>query len=461
MWTGTEYHKEGTIMKYEDIIFNLKSMMNDRKIKPGGKLPSIRNLCQQFNCSKTTVLKAYDFLEKEHFLYSVPKSGYFLIESPFNTPGKASVPCIDFTSAAPDERILPYEEFRHCCNQAMKFYKKDLYSNAYLRGLENLISVIAKQLQDYQVFTNPNYLFITSGAQQAINILTMMPFPNGGENVLVEQPTYHGILKSLEMNRVKALGIKRNENGIDFNRLENLFKNGNVKYFYTIPRFHNPTGFSYSNHAKKQILKLAEKYNIYIVEDDYLGDLEMDGKADPVYAFDCDSRVIYLKSYSKVVLPGLRIAAVVLPDGLTKPFENFKQWSDLNTSILSQGALEIYIKSGMYKAHMKILRRIYADRMRFLDEITRDTSSNTQWHIPDSGFFASFETGNTPCSDLLINQLRSKNILIENCRKYFLKDFLNENLVRLSVSRTNEPEIKAGVTEILIAESTNMRHLEN
>jgi DNA-binding transcriptional MocR family regulator len=98
---------------------------------------------------------------------------------------------------------------------------------------------------------------ITSGSQQAINILCSMPFPNGKENVLVEQPTYKGVLKALETTKAPVLGIERKFNGIDFEELEGKFACDNIKCFYTMPRFSNPLGISYSNEDKKQILKLA------------------------------------------------------------------------------------------------------------------------------------------------------------------------------------------------------------
>ncbi len=188
---------------------------------------------------------------------------------------------------------------------------------------------------------------ITSGSQQAINILCNMPFPNGKINVLVEQPTYKGVLKTLEISKTPVIGIERKFNGIDFAELERKFACDNIKCFYTIPRFSNPLGISYSNDDKKQILALAEKYDVYIIEDDYLGDLELKNNVYPMRYYDVSSRVVYIKSFSKILLPGLRIAAVVLPKVLMNTFEEHKRWMDLNTSVLSQGALKIYIKSGI------------------------------------------------------------------------------------------------------------------
>ncbi|WFD11113.1 PLP-dependent aminotransferase family protein [Tepidibacter hydrothermalis] len=436
--------------KYQAIINYIKSEISNGSIKSGKKLPSIRNICEEFQCSKVTVVKAYDLLEKEHIIYSIPKSGYYLIENNLNLNNKICNKYIDFSTSAPDSRILPYEEFQHCLNQAMDLYKERLFSNSNTQGFENLINVIVKQLQDYQVFTYNKCVFITTGSQQAINILTMMHFPNGKDNVLIEQPTYHGVIKSLEINNINTIGIKRDHNGIDLNELEKMFKYNNIKFFYTVPRFHNPTGFSYSNKDKKKIIELAEKYDVYIVEDDYLADLEVDKKSDPIYALDCSSRVIYLKSYSKIILPQLRISAVVLPKLLLKTFKEYKKWNDLNTSILSQGALEIYIKSGMFNAHMKKLRTVYRERMSYLDKLIKNlNNSNVKWYIPNSGFFASFEITNNVSSKDIVRRLNMKNILLPDTCMFYLENHINEKLIRLSVSRVNNDEIKKGINMIL------------
>lgn len=440
---------EIVVTKYEAIINYIKSEISNCSIKSGQKLPSIRNISESFSCSKATVVKAYDLMEREHIVYSIAKSGYYLVESNFKSEVKEENDKVDFATSAPDEDILPYEEFQHCINMSMDLYKDNLFNNSNAEGLPSLINIVIKQLQNYQVFAGRENIFITSGSQQAINILTMLDFENGRRKVLVEQPTYHGILKSLELNHVETIGIKRLYGGINFNELENIFKHENIKFFYTIPRFHNPTGFSYSNKNKKRILELCKKYDVYIVEDDYLSDLEVDKKSDPIYAFDVDSRVIYLKSYSKVLLPGLRISAAVIPNSLTKKFKEYKKWNDLNTSILAQGALEIYIKSGMFDENIKKFKEVYTERMKYLSELVKNYGSKKiKWHIPKSGFFASFELNDNININSVIENLKLKNILMADTSKFYLSNS-SKRIMRISVSRTNPHKIKRGILEII------------
>lgn len=436
--------------RYNEIIDYVIEEIKNKNIKFGQRLPTVRQLSEKFQCSKGTVVRAYEQMQKEHVIYSVPQSGYYLVEGKNKLYSDLKEEIINFSSAAPDESILPYEDFQHCLNRAIDKYKQVLFSYSDSKGLPSLINVLTKHFQEYQVFCNEENVFITAGSQQAISIICNMPFPNGKSNVLVEQPTYNGILKSLQFSNASVVGIERNFNGIDFNELERKFANDNIKCFYTVPRFHNPLGTSYSNEEKQQIVRLAEKYDVYIVEDDYLADLEIKNNSYPMYYHDLSSRVIYIKSFSKILLPGLRIAAIVLPKILVNSFGQYKKWSDLGTSVLSQGALEIYIKSGMFKAHGKKIKDIYSKRMNLLKKETSDINTPyIKWHIPDTGFFACIEFLNNINIDYLIKKVNERNIYIESMEKNYLKDYLKNSILKISIGRANLDKIESGIAILL------------
>lgn len=316
--------------------------------------------------------------------------------------------------------------------------------------MNSLINVLAKHIQNYQIFTKPDSIIITSSSQQTLNILSLMPFPNCKSNILVEQPTYYGMIKFLELNNVPTLGINRYFNGIDLDELENLFKYGNIKFFYSIPRFHNPTGTSYSRSEKQEIIKLAEKYDVYIVEDDIAADLDENKKNDPMFSYDTFSRVIYLKSYSKILMPGLRVAALILPDLLINKFLEYKRWSDITSPILSQGALEIYIKNGMLDSHMKHLVSLYSNRMSCLRKsLLEYKNPNAQYNIPKSGYFGCIYVNDSLNYDKIITSLYHKNIKIFDTRECFLKEYKRNNYFRITISEANEKQITKNIPVIL------------
>lgn len=434
--------------KYDKIVDYINEEILNENIKCGEKLPTIRELSEKFQCSKQTVVHAYEKLQSSHVVYSIPQSGYYLVDK--KKVHKELNKIINFSSGAPDESILCYEDFQHCINKAINVYKVTLFNYSPPKGLKELCHTLKKYFEDYQVFCGEEDIFITSGSQQAINILCSMPFPNGKKNVLVEQPTYRGTLEAIKINNTPVIGIERSFNGIDFEELERKFAFGNVKCFYTMPRFSNPFGLSYSNDEKKHILKLAQKYDVYIIEDDYLGDLEIRNNEYPMYYNDVSGRTVYVKSFSKIFLPGLRIAAVVLPKILRNVFLEYKRWMDLNTAVLSQGALEIYIKNGMFKANRKRIRKIYEDRMKTLkDEIVKGELAGVKIHIPDTGFYGCLEFLKPVNMMRLMNKCNKSDVHIKNLNGEYLKDYFNSEVLSISVASCKSEDIQVGVKKLL------------
>lgn len=433
--------------KYIEIMEDIKLRLADGSLIAGSKLPSIRQLSEHFSCSKNTVIKAYEELEKEHVIYSVPKSGYFVVNEFHNTTNENDV--IDFLSAGPDKNVMPYVEFQHCMNQAIEQYKEELFTYSDQQGLYSLRVQLVKYMQDLQVFTQPERVVVVSGSQQAIHLLVSMPFPNGKNNILIEQPTYYGIIESIHLQQATVFGIELSMEGIDLDRLEYIFRNNNIKFFYIIPRFHNPLGHCYTNSEKKKIVELAEKYDVYIVEDDFLGDLDPNAKSDPLFSFNPSGRVIYIKSFSKIFLPGLRIATVVLPALLINQFLRYKFSSDYNSSVLSQGALEIYLRSGMFNNHLKKIRAVYRSKMQILQEACELLlPAYTHFTRPTSGFYLSISLPEKVTAKQVVHILNEQNIFVDDASRMFLPQYKKENLLRLSISQVNESQIKPGIERL-------------
>ncbi len=258
-------------MKYSMIVEYVKREISSGNMSSGSRIPSIRDMCNKYECSKSTVLRAYYELKEQGIVYAAPGSGYYIINS--CTEAAHTDTAIDFSGTSLDKKSLPYNEFQPFITQAISKYKEDLFTYSDPQGMGQLREALRRHLQNHQIFAGNERIFVTTGSQQALNIMSRMPFPNAKLNVAVEQPTYQGMLECLRQNDVSVIGITRDFKGLDFNALERSFRNDNIKFFYTIPRFSNPLGLSYSNYDKRKILALAEKYNVYILEDDYLGDL--------------------------------------------------------------------------------------------------------------------------------------------------------------------------------------------
>ncbi|NIK79712.1 DNA-binding transcriptional MocR family regulator [Paenibacillus castaneae] len=441
------------MLKFLLIVKELEQQIDNHIYKEGDKLPSIRVLANQYNVNKSTIIRALNDLERRHLIYSVAKSGYYVVKSTI-IPDYLVQGIIDFAASSPDSRVFPYVDFQHCVNKAIDTYKQDLFIYGTPQGLPSLLTIMQKQLANYQVFTKVSNIFIVSGVQQALSILASLPFPNGKRVILIEQPGYHLFIEHLVTYRVPVIGIQRTSRGINFEQLEEIFQTGDIKFFYTMPRFHNPLGSSYRTEEKKKIVSLANKYDVYIVEDDYLADLEYDTKADPMYAYDDNSHVIYLKSYSKIIFPGLRIGIAVIPDILVSVFTQYKRIQDIDSSMLSQGALEIYLKSSMFDRHKQKIKSSYDKRSKQLHEALKQQSTlNGDLFTFDVSVKCTVHThiklNEKLSANKVIARLKKKSIWIEPIDKHYLPSFPRDNLLKLNVSNVHLDDIENGVIELM------------
>ncbi|MCR8631719.1 PLP-dependent aminotransferase family protein [Paenibacillus radicis (ex Xue et al. 2023)] len=439
--------------KYLQILNGLESLIHSRPYKEGERLPSIRALAEQYSCNKSTIIRALSELEKQHLIYSVPKSGYYVVKRT-NLQEDNETGIIDFATYAPDPDVFPYLDFQHCINKAIDTYKNDLFVYGTPKGLPSLIQTVKGQLANHQVFADQRNIIVTSGIQQALSLLTAIPFPNGKSKILIEQPGYHLFIEHLETRQLPVLGIQRTAAGIDLDELEHLFRTESIKFFYTMPRFHNPLGSSLTQQEKKKIVELAQAYDVYIVEDDYLADFEQDSKADPLYAYDNSSHVIYLKSYSKIIFPGLRIGIAVIPDALMELFNRYKRLLDIDSSMLSQAALDIYLKSGMFERHKLKIRSSYSRRSRLLNDALQQQSEL-------NGELLTYPSPKQPCIHAhilldsrvsipqLINRLHKKSILLESVHKNYLTSFTKLPILKITASNAKENDIKPGILQMV------------
>nr|WP_202404932.1 PLP-dependent aminotransferase family protein [Shimazuella alba] len=439
------------IYKYEAIIEELQTKLLNGTWKEGQSLPSIRQLSDYYQCSKSTIIRAYAELERQHLIYAIPQSGYYVVKQQYQQH-KSSDAWINFVSASPDPALFPYRDFQHCLNQAIDRYQNDLFEYGTPQGLPSLINVLQKLLADHQVFAHREQFAITSGVQQALSILTMMPFPNSKETILIEQPSYHLFIQMLELLNKPVIGIHRTQKGFDLEQLEHLFRTKPIKFFYTMPRFQNPLGTSLSQKDKKALAELANRYDVYIVEDDYLIDLEVESKADPIYSFQ-NGRIIYLKSFSKILFPGLRVGVTILPSELVPLFRQYKKFQDIDSSMLSQAGLEIYIKNGMYHYHREKIRAAYTARMQMLHDTI--VSMKMDEYIS----FPAIQTGShshlvlkRPISMSKLEQtLRQNNIIIGSNAKNYLKTYPRDHFLQVKISNVPSEAVRDGVTALLLA----------
>jgi DNA-binding transcriptional MocR family regulator len=214
-------------------------------------------------------------------------------------------------------------------------------------------------------------------------------FTKPGDVVFTGRPTYLGALDVFRWSGVKALGVPLDEEGLRVDLLEELIPlhRPRPRLIYTIPGFHNPTGTTLSLERRRKLLKLARRNRIPIVEDGVCSELRYEGSSmPPLRALGGGEHVVYLNSFSKFLLPGIRVGYVVVPRQLRERLIRGKQAADLLTSPLMQRALARYLEEGRLAGHLETIRRVYGERRdAMLAGLARRMPEGTQWTRPQGG----------------------------------------------------------------------------
>lgn len=429
------------------------------RINYGKRLPSCRKVASRLSINKITVNRAYGELEREHKVFSIPRGGFYLVdhgESLSITEEK-----VDFSTVKPDDRLIPYREFTHVINKAVDLYKNSLFGYESTVGLSTFRDTLKSVFDKEGIYTTSDKIVVTHGAQQAISLIFQAVFQNNKGKLLVEVPTYSLALRLASYLGIAVIGIERKIDGYDYNQMEALFKKGDIAAFYVIPRHHNPTGYTLSESNKKKIAELSSKYSVRVIEDDYLADLGYRKGSMPIHYYDINKCSVYIRSFSKTFMPGIRMGAAVLPKSMIESVANLKYLSDLNTSRLTQAALDIFIKSGMYEKHIKKVRKSYGAKLKKAKEVIRALSpEDIIWHVPEHGIFIWLQLPEYIDVIALEKKLEDQGILIKSAKEFFLSEelvkeynSLHINYLRLCISGVSEENIGSIATIISVIRS--------
>ena len=232
-------------------------------------------------------------------------------------------------------------------------------------------------------------LITTAGAQQVMN-LTAKALCNRGDVIVCENPSFVGSLNAFRSMGAKLVGIDMEADGPNLSQLEDTFKNtSNVRFFYTIPNFQNPTGITMSLEKRKAVYELVVKYNIPILEDNPYGDTRFSGEDLPtIKSMDEAGLVIYAGTFSKVLSPGLRVGFVIAPEQFVDKLVALKQTQDVHTNILGQQIAYKFMTEYDYDGHLKKLGEIYGRKSALCkSEFDKYFKGKIQRTDPDGGLF--------------------------------------------------------------------------
>lgn len=459
---GISLNKKLNTPLYIQLANNIKTLIEEGNLDID-KLPSIRSLSKQLEVNNVTVVNGYKLLEQEGYVYSVKGSGTYIKnityteKIPFLEEGDMelmlsgilpiSKDCINFASISPTADLFPIEEFKQALVQVLDRDGGSAFLYPEITGYQPLIQSICKFLMDnYNTYVSEDQLLITSGGQQGLDIISKTLI-NPGDCILVENPTYSGAIAVFKSRGAKIIGIPIEEDGIDTDLLESYIKRYNPKFLYIMTNYQSPTTYSYSEKKKIRLLQLCREYDFYIIEDDFLTDLSFDPvPKTPLKSMDNIDRVIFIKSFSKIFMPGVRIGFITLPNILFRNIIKAKHTTDISSSGFLQRAFDLYLRKGYWKNHIEKTKRVYEERYNImLTELKRLQPLGIEYLPPKGGLSIWLKLPKNIDALELYKEASINNLAIVPGKVFFLDDTIYSNYIRLSFGSVNNEEIKAGV----------------
>ena len=372
---------------------------------------------------------------------------------------------ISFGGGLPDPSTFPTEEEIREIFEFIQSVKSKAFQYGLTEGLLELREEIVRFSRNIGVKTDVNRILITTGSQQALEILARI-FINQRDVIVVELPTYVAAIQAFSLYRPHYIGIPMDYDGLRTDLLEeelkNLKKKGiRPKFLYTIPTCQNPAGLSMSNERRKHLLELASQYDFFIVEDDpYSYILFEPIQFKRLKAMDSEGRVIYVSTFSKIFAPGLRVGWVIANEDIIKYMGLAKQGMDLCTSPFAQYVVLYALKSGIIEKRLPIISRLYKrKRDLMLEELENHLSDYAEWTKPVGGMFIFM---------WLPKQVDTKRMLLKAIKKYkiayvpgrsFFVDGSGWNTMRLNFTYPSEEQIREGVKRLTMAIKDELKEI--
>jgi len=368
--------------RVDSVMHHVRERLAARALVPGERLPSIRQLAEQLEVSKTTVVEAYDRLAADGVIAARRGSGFYVSgHAPPLSLAEIS-PALDRSIdplwisrqslEAADSSLkpgcgwlppswLPEDELRRALRQIARAPQASLLEYGRPYGHSGLREQLARRLADYGVPVGPQQVVLTDNGTQAIDLVCRFLL-EPGDCVLVDDPGYFNFQALLRAHRVQVVGVPYTPTGPDVAAMASLLEQHRPRLYITNSAFHNPTGAVLSPLVAHRLLKLAEAHDLLIVEDDIFGDFEHES-APRLSAFDGLERVIQVGSFSKTLSASVRCGYIATKPEWCERLVDLKLATSFGNSPFSAEMLYELLRKGSYRRHLDSLRGRLADAM--------------------------------------------------------------------------------------------------
>ncbi|RJS25945.1 PLP-dependent aminotransferase family protein [Corallococcus sp. H22C18031201] len=420
----------------------LRAAILDGRLKPGERLPPTRDLARSLSVSRNTVSVAYEWLTAEGLVAGRTRAGSF-VQGAATAPGgstrmvpgvrlrardiwstlpperarEAAVP-YEFRVGVPDTRTFPFESWRRLmARQFRATTRSEGYAEtAGLRGLREAVSRHVGLARG--VRASPDDILITHGAQQALDLIGRV-FIEPGDCIALEEPGYSPARFLFQSMGARIIPVPVDAEGLVVSALPD-----SARLVYVTPSHQFPLGMALSPARRLALLEWAKRRDAVIIEDDYDSEFRFGGRPlETLHGLDRSGRVFYVGSFSKVMLPELRLGFLVAPPSVQGALRAAKRVTDWHTQLASQAALARFIDTGLLARHIRKMRREYEDRHeRILEELDREGGEWLQPLPSTAGLHLSvlLRQGGLRLERDVTTRAREAGVGLVNLSRYFL-----------------------------------------
>ncbi|EIF51630.1 PLP-dependent aminotransferase family protein [Sulfurovum sp. AR] len=343
---------------------------------------------------------------------------------------------ISFAGGLPNESLFPYQALRESGYRALSEPASLQYTTS--QGYQPLREKIAEQYAKQGFPTKSEEIMITSGSQQALDIITR--FYHSHE-ITIEAPSYLGAMNVFSMNKLKQSSVKLEYDGID---IEGFAQNiQQSKLAYLIPDFQNPTGLTYSEEKRRLVADHIEDVNGVLIEDSPYSQLFFE-RSYPSISSMVPKHSFHLGSFSKVLAPALRIGWIRASEALLKPLIPYKEAMDLHTNSIAQRIIDDYLSDiENYQTHLETIRSSYGEKMEFFAKALDEFLPMFEYRKPKGGMFIYGSLDGISTSNL-VQKCLQKNVVFVPGREFYLNGSI-DNEIRFNFTNSTKNEIVKGL----------------
>ena len=369
---------------------------------------------------------------------------------------------ISFAGGMPAPELLPTERAQEAACRLLAVRGAQALQYGPTEGFPPLRQFICDRMNRYGITTKSSNIIITTGAQQALDLIGKLLI-NPGDRVLVEEPTYLGALQAWNAYQAEYVSVPSDDHGLRTDLLESALRIG-PKFMYILPNFQNPGGFTLSLERRFDLVRLANRYGIPIIEDDPYGALRYEGEhLPPLVALDADyqsetgqdghgfmeGNVIYLGTLSKTLSPGLRVGWVCAPEEVIDQLVMGKQGADLHSSSFDQALVYEMVKDGFMDEHIQVIQKVYRERRDvMLAALKRYFPVECSWTHPEGGLFLWARVPEWIDTGEMLREAVAAKVAYVPGFAFFADAARGSNTMRLNFSNAQPDQIEAGIQRL-------------